>query len=752
MLDAFARRGAPVFSAFQAWPGLGRGRLLFGAVYAVAAVITGLAIWLVASAPGAGPITPATRLLLWILVANLLVILGLAGAVVWRVIKLARDRESDAGAKLRLRFVRLFAIAAVVPAVVVALFFGVLVTRGVESWFSDRVRTAVENGAVVSETFIRQQSNGAGADLAAMAEDLGQPQVVSMFPNRLSFSKALEQLAQFRQFIAVYVIDDQGQILARAEAPQAPAYLVPPPSSIAVARGGDLFTGLYPDPDVVRVITRLNGYGRDTYLYGIRRLEEPKGWRPDRPATGIVARLRSAEVATVAYREAESSRARIQSAFILVYVEAALLVLVGAIWLGMTAAGAIAAPVARLVQAADRVATGDLDVRVDTEKDVGEIAVLSRAFNRMTSDLQTQQEALKFASAEAQGRRRFIETVLSGVSAGVVGLDAKGRVSAINRQALSLLALTDAAAVGKPLARVAPELAVVVSGPPEAGEQEVDVTRAGETHRLRVRVSDGDEGGLILTFDDITRLVTAQRNAAWTDVARRIAHEIKNPLTPIQLSAERLRRKYRSQVDNDLETFDRCTETIIRQVGDIGRMVDEFSAFARMPAPKFAEEDPAELLRQAVFAQRVAQPEVKLELVEPLPTMKFVADGRMVGQALTNVLKNAGESVMARHAADPDSPMGMRAEILAEGNGLVFVVEDDGVGLPVKDRDRLTEPYVTTREKGTGLGLAIVKRICEDHGGELVLGDALTLSGARVAMRFPGAVRDEAANAATTAA
>ena len=293
--------------------------------------------------------------------------------------------------------------------------------------------------------------------------------------------------------------------------------------------------------------------------------------------------------------------------------------------------------------------------------------------------------------------------------------------------------------------RVAHELAVVVSGPPEAGEQEVDVTRAGETHRLRVRVSDGDEGGLILTFDDITRLVTAQRNAAWKDVARRIAHEIKNPLTPIQLSAERLRKKYRGQINEDVETFDRCTDTIIRQVGDIGRMVDEFSAFARMPAPKFAEEDPAELLRQAVFAQRVAQPDVKLELIEPLPDMRFVADGRMVGQAVANLLKNAGESVMARHLADPEAPMGMRAELKLEGNGLICVVEDDGVGLPVKDRDRLTEPYVTTREKGTGLGLAIVKRICEDHGGELVLGDATELSGARVAMRFPGAVKGEAA-------
>ncbi len=739
MLNAFVRKGAPAMSAFQAWPGDRRGKVVFGVLYGVAAIVTSLAIWLVASAPGTGPITPASQLLLWILAANLLVIVGLAAAVVWRVGKLARERQTDAGARLRLRFVQMFAIAAVAPALVVALFFGVLVTRGVENWFSERVRTAVENGASIARTYVDQQTSAVGSDLQAMGEDLSQPRVIAMFPTRLTFSRALEDLAQLRNFVAVYVIDGQGQVLARAEAPQAPAYSAPPPATLAEARSGDVLpVSVFPDPDLVRAVHRLEGYG-DAYLYGVRYLEP-----------GIIGRLRNAEQAIVAYREAEQSRARIQSAFILVYVETALLVLVGAVWLGMAAAGAIAAPVARLVQAADRVAGGDLDVRVETDRDVEEIAVLSRAFNRMTSDLQTQQEALKNASAEAQARRRFIETVLSGVSAGVVGTDARGRVSAINRQAQALLDIGDDA-VGKPLAKVSPELATVVSGPPEAGDQEVDVTRGGDTHRLRVRVSDGEEGGLILTFDDITRLVTAQRNAAWKDVARRIAHEIKNPLTPIQLSAERLRRKYRDQIVGDLETFDRCTDTIVRQVGDIGRMVDEFSSFARMPAPKFAEEDPAELLREAVFAQRVAQPDAEMELVEPLPSVRFVADGRMVGQALTNVLKNAGESVSARRASDPDSPGRVTASLALEGDGLCFIVEDDGIGLPAKDRDRLAEPYVTTREKGTGLGLAIVKRICEDHGGELVLGDAVELTGARVVLRFPRAVKGAARPPATAA-
>jgi two-component system nitrogen regulation sensor histidine kinase NtrY len=254
----------------------------------------------------------------------------------------------------------------------------------------------------------------------------------------------------------------------------------------------------------------------------------------------------------------------------------------------------------------------------------------------------------------------------------------------------------------------------------------------------------------VLTFDDITRLVTAQRNAAWRDVARRIAHEIKNPLTPIQLSAERLRKKYRKDIQaSELEIFDRCTDTIVRQVGDIGRMVDEFSAFARMPTPKFAEQDAAELLRAAVFAQRVASPEITVELEEP-PAVTLLADGRMLAQALTNVLKNAVEAVEARRASQPIVEGRVHARLTADETGVAFEVEDNGVGLPAKDRDRLTEPYVTTREKGTGLGLAIVKRILEDHGGELELSDAAGGDGALAILRLPATARVRSHSAART--
>jgi two-component system nitrogen regulation sensor histidine kinase NtrY len=405
----------------------------------------------------------------------------------------------------------------------------------------------------------------------------------------------------------------------------------------------------------------------------------------------------------------------------------------------MSAASQISAPIGRLVKAADQVAAGDLSARVEADGAPGEIATLSQAFNRMTGDLQAQQAALKTASEEAQDRSRFIETVLSGVSAGVIGLDKRGRISAINDSALQLLSISEVEVRGKALGTIAPELGDLVRRVEAHIEEDLDVSREGETRRLRVRIEGGVGGEMVLTFDDITRLVTAQRNAAWRDVARRIAHEIKNPLTPIQLSAERLKRKFRPVITEDVEIFDRCTDTIIRQVGDIGRMVDEFSSFARMPAPRFTNENPAELLREAVFAQRVAAPELAVELVEPLPKAKMKADGRMVGQALANILKNAGEAVAARRLGTPadDDQTAIIARLEVHNDIATFIIEDDGKGLPVRDRDRLTEPYVTTREKGTGLGLAIVKRICEDHGGELKLSDADSLHGAKICLIFP---------------
>jgi two-component system nitrogen regulation sensor histidine kinase NtrY len=720
-----------------------RRRNVFLFAYTLAFLITIAAIWLVAVAPGSsgeGARATASQAVLVILGANLVLIGGLAFVVGRRALSLFR-RRTDAGARLHLRFVTLFSLVALVPAVVIALVFGVLVNRGVDQWFSANVSSAVGNSAEIGRAYVRDVSLQVGADLETIATELAAPEARARFGYRIQFSEMLAEIADLFDYPALYIIDGQGEVLAQGELSDAPPYLAPSREDLeTVAQGETAPIAVTENPDTIRTLYPLSGYG-DAYLYLVRPMQP-----------GLIAQMRAGEESIIAYREAKDSRERIQAAFALSYVETALLVLVGAIWLGMGAASAISAPIGRLVEAADRVAGGDLTARVDGEDGPGEIKTLSAAFNRMTGDLEAQQAALRAASEEATGRSRFIETVLSGVSAGVIGLDRQRRVSAINDSAVELLAIRDPDIIGRKLGEVSPELSELAARAEAHIEEEIDVSLEGETRRLRVRIEGGVGGEMVLTFDDITRLVTAQRNAAWRDVARRIAHEIKNPLTPIQLSAERLRRRYRAQVMDDVEVFDRCTETIIRQVGDIGRMVDEFSSFARMPAPRFTAADPAELLREAVFAQRVAEAEIGVELVEPLPKVTLHADRPMIGQALTNILKNAGEAVSARRAIAPrpddgDRP-GISARLIVEDGMATFVIEDDGLGLPAKDRDRLTEPYVTTREKGTGLGLAIVKRICEEHGGELKLADAEHLSGARVCLIFPLKSQPKSAGAA----
>jgi two-component system nitrogen regulation sensor histidine kinase NtrY len=728
--------GPPTRFSRAWWRELLRSRFTLGGAYGLAIALTATAVALASSPPATGPIGPATTVILVVLGFNLALILCVAGIVGWRLLDLVDARASDAGARLHLRFVGLFSVAAVAPAVIVALFFGVLVNRGVDAWFSERVRTVVENSATVARSYVSEQTTYISQHVGPMASTLNQA-APTLADSPVAFGHFLKSLADDNGFSAAYVLDRDGRILARAESDTPRRSWRRRPRASAATDTGDITSQRFVEEDLFRALYRLKAFP-DAYLYVARPIDK-----------GILAHLIESEESLISYREAAKNQNRIQVIFGLSYIETALLVLVAAVWVGIAAANSIAAPVSGLVQAAGRVSAGDLDARVDVEIGPEEIRALSIAFNMMTTDLQAQQAALRVASLDAESRRQFIETVLSGVSAGVVGLDAEGRITALNRRAGDLLALDDDA-VGQPLVEAAPELETVIqeiSGGRPNAEVEIDVMRGGETRRLRFRGAGHAAETLVLTFDDITRLVAAQRNAAWKDVARRIAHEIKNPLTPIQLSAERIRRKYRKDITSDLETFDRCTETIIRQVGDIGRMVDEFSAFARMPAPRFAPADLTEMLRQAVFAQRFVDAETEVALEEPGEDVWVSCDARMVGQALTNILKNAGEAVGARRQASPEPPGRIVASLVSDDEHLCLVVEDNGVGLPARDRDRLTEPYVTTREKGTGLGLAIVKRIMEDHEGELVLTDALNGTGARVILKFPTTARLAAANA-----
>ena len=715
----------------------GTQRLLLGAGYGASLLTTAFVIWLIVSARGTAPIGQSSQYLLILVSLNLILLLGLIWFVIRRVVAIARSRGADAGARLHLRFVFLFSVAAVLPAIIVALAF-MFLNRGLDTWFSDRVRGSVENGYAIGGIASKDISESVLHSMDYIYRALEGPKAKALFPDRLAFSVPLKETLDTQpQLNAIYIIDKSGQILARAEQPGAFPYYAPPQSAVDEVQSTNLYIKI-DDSQAVRVLYKLQGYNDPggAFLYGIRPLPPH-----------MVNLMTGARSAIDAYSESARKKSQVQGVFFMAYLEAVLLVLIGAIWGGTSAAESIALPVARLVQAADKVAAGDLNVRVMTHKQSEDIAVLSRAFNRMTSDLQSQQLALKSANDEAESRRRFIETVLSEISAGIVGIDVLEHVSAINRHAASFLGVSAEDAIGGKIRDLAPEIFDLLDkvSVQRVEEQEVDLVRKGETRRVRVRISGLETGGAVLTFDDITRLIAAQRNAAWKDVARRIAHEIKNPLTPIQLSAERLRKKYRGQIETDRDTFDRLTDTIVRQVGDIGRMVDEFSSFARMPAPNFSEEEAAELVRDAVFAQRVARADIAFEIAEPLPELKVVCDGRMLSQALGNVLKNGGEAISSRLLRDHGDETGteeglighLRVEMAYDDDFVTIAVEDDGIGLPEKDRDRLTEPYVTTREKGTGLGLAIVKRILEDHGGDFALSDAITLSGARATLRLP---------------
>jgi two-component system nitrogen regulation sensor histidine kinase NtrY len=451
----------------------------------------------------------------------------------------------------------------------------------------------------------------------------------------------------------------------------------------------------------------------------------------------VVSQLRETQTTVSDFANLQSRRFGVQLAFALMYTVIALAVLLSAAWLGLSFANQLVAPIRRLIGAANIVSTGNLYIQVPVQRSEGDLAQLGETFNRMTYELRTQRDDIVRARDVIDQRRRFTEAVLAGASAGVIGVDAEGRISILNRSAEKLVDHLEADVIGRPLSEILPELKDILTnaqlGIQRMVQGQVTISRQNRERNLSVRVtseqSPGSERGYVITLDDITELVAAQRTSAWADIARRIAHEIKNPLTPIQLSAERLRRKYGKSITEDPAVFQQCTDTIVRQVDDIKRMVDEFSKFARMPKAEIAAEDVADTVRQVVFLMRVgnADIDIDLELAEdPMPA-RF--DRRLISQGLTNIIKNASEAI----AAVPQAERGrghIRVNVVREGNDIVIDVIDNGIGLPKENRNRLLEPYVTTREKGTGLGLAIVGRILEEHGGRLELRDA--------SERFPG--------------
>jgi len=695
----------------------------------IASIVAGLATF-AALYGGAQPFEPEPRTIIVLLNIDLVLLLLLAAVVARRLVRLwSERRQGSAGSKLHVRMVGMFSLVAVVPVIFVAVFSVIFFSLGVQSWFSDRVSSAINHSVNVAQAYLRDHRDFIRGDVLSMAsaiDGLGP----GLLENPEAFNRYLEEIAAEHMVSEAIVFREDGKVLAKTKLSFVLEFDPVPFNMLQRAAQGEVVVFTSDNEDRVRALARLNNFV-GAFVY-VGRYVDPR----------VQAEVDKVTDAVSAYQKLESELSGIQITFTMIYVTVALLLLLAAVWTGLTFANRLARPISNLVVAAERVRQGDLSARVAEGGDDDEIASLSRAFNRMTDQLGHQRAELVEANRQLDNRRRFTEAVLGGVGAGVLGLDQSGRIFLPNRSATELLSAPAEAVIGRSLGEAIPEFAELLKAarerPERVAQAEVTVFRDGRVRILLARITaereDGITAGFVVTFDDITGLVAAQRAAAWADVARRIAHEIKNPLTPIQLSAERLKRKYGKEVHSDVETFTTCIDTIVRQVGDIRRMVDEFSSFARMPPPVLSEEDLAALTRRAVAMQELAHPEIAFTRDLPEGPVMIRCDGRQVGQALTNLLQNAIDAVLAREESDG---VGRWIDIALtdEGDECAVTVEDSGRGFPAVQRERLTEPYVTTRSKGTGLGLAIVKKIMEDHQGALELGDS-DRGGARVRLIF----------------
>ncbi|MDE0725432.1 MAG: PAS domain-containing sensor histidine kinase [Alphaproteobacteria bacterium] len=683
---------------------------------------------------GSAPQAPNPRVVLILLVIDLVLVLSLGAVIARHMVRLwVARRSGSAGSRLHSRFVAMFSLVAVTPAIIVALFSAVFFHLGVQSWFSDRVRTAVGGSLAVAEAYVAEHRHTIRADILAMANDIDR-MAPRLRGKQQQFSRFLAIQASRRALNEATVFTRNGAVLGRTFLSLSAALDELPMHRLAGVSRSDPLIFESDRDDQVRALVRLDGY-LDAYLF-VARFVDPV----------VLNHVETTRAVVREYEALEGARTDIQLTSALIFIVVALMLLMAAIWLGLTFANRLVGPVRGLMVAAERIRDGDLSARVEEGVGDDEIGSLSRAFNRMTQQLSEQREELVAANRAMDRRRRFTEAVLSGVSAGVVSLDGSGIITLPNSSAAQLLETSIEALVGKAFGEAVPEMTALLQQarqrPGRTVEGEVSLIRKGHRRsfmaRIRTDRTADQRFGAIVTFDDVTELVTAQRTAAWADVARRIAHEIKNPLTPIQLSAERLKRKYLKQIETDRDIFTQCTDTIIRQVGDIGRMVDEFSAFARMPAAEMKDVDLREVVRAAMFAEEFAHRDIEYAVALPDTAVSIRCDSRHLNRLLTNLLQNAHEAIDAR-AGDAVPNLGAGVISIAletEGNTAQLLIQDNGIGLPAEGRERLVEPYVTNREKGTGLGLAIVKKIMEEHGGRMLLEDGVG-GGALIRLSFP---------------
>ncbi len=678
---------------------------------------------------GLTSIEPTQQVVVWTLVVNGVLLLAVATAVGWEIgrLWLAR-RRGEAGARLHIRIVALFAVVAVTPAILVAIVANITFAQGADHWFSSRTQQIVNASRGVAEQYIEIQMSSLGNVLASLQQTFEVPQRREQFAaGDGGFQAFLNQIPDQTGVQGVFLVDEAGEAVAAAEF--SAGLVLPRPVPAAVTEAITAAPNAYLIPP--RPLQSEDGETR-AYAAGLTVLEGYDGLLLYIVAQFDLQAVNYMQVAaanTAAYEDLLAVRSGMQLVFGLIYFGVALMVLAAAIWMGLAVANRLVSPIGRLINAADNVAQGDLSVEVPVNASDGELATLGESFNEMTHQLAAQRSELISASDQIDSRRRFIEAVLSGVTAGVIGIDGDGRITVVNRSAAAMITDVEQSAVGAHAKDLVPELEPVLSAASKDRRLEhrdqITVMHDGRSRTINVRVTteraSGKAIGYVITLDDITDLLTAQRTSVWADVARRIAHEIKNPLTPIQLSAERLRRKFGKVIEEDRAIFDQCTDTIIRQVGDIGRMVDEFSSFARMPKPTLQVVDIRESLRDAVFLMQVGNPDIDVTVDLPDEPMRGRFDVRLMSQVVTNLIKNGVEAI----EAVGDGAEG-RVEVrgsFADGSMVIDFI-DNGIGLPRENRQMLLEPYMTTREKGTGLGLAIVRKIVEEHAGTIELLDA----------------------------
>lgn len=672
-----------------------------------------------------GATSPLLRL---ILLADLVYVLLIAALVLARVARMVADRRSQsAGSRLHLRLSGVFAGVALVPTVLVAVFAVLSVNLGLEGWFSDRVRSVVGSSLAAAQAYEDEQRHDLTEDAQALAAYLNLAKQKTFFLRDDQLRPLLSQGQEViqRGLKEAYLVDGTGTLKTRGDRSYLFGFEAVPPAELEKARDGGVVLIEDWDNNEFRALVYLEAFA-DRYLYVSRTVDG-----------SILSLLDETQQTVQLYNQLESERGRLLLNFGLIYLGFAIILILAAIWLGLWFAERLSRPVGRLAGAAQLVGGGDLDVQVPEEEGDDEIAMMGRLFNQMTRQLKGQREALMDSHRQTERRRRLFDSVLSNVTAGVIGLDATGQVDFVNRAAMRLLDV-QGDPHGQGLDAVVPEFAGLFQNlrtdGDMAAQDEVRLTRRGRLESLLVRMSvrrseDGRLEGYVVAFDDVTDLVTAQRMAAWGDVARRIAHEIKNPLTPIALSAERVKRKFRGEVREPAE-LEALTDVIVRQTNDLRRIVDEFSKFARMPEPDRREADLVTILRDAVTLQKAGQPGVTFATDIPDTPVMMDLDASMIGQALTNLIKNAGEAIesLQEKGAPDDLVPEIRIALVVQDGESLITIADNGIGLP-PDRARLFEPYVTTRAKGTGLGLPIVKKIIEEHGGTLALMDAPVFAG-----------------------